>query len=99
MIKKWKTTEHGKLDISRNLKLDILMFADDVILLADSEDGLQRSVYQMQCISETYNLEISVTKTKIMAFVGKNHLRTKICLYNKPVEQVSSFKYLGYYLS
>ncbi|KAJ4430310.1 hypothetical protein ANN_22523 [Periplaneta americana] len=30
---------------------------------------------------------------------GKNNLRSKICLYNKPVEQVSCFKYLGYHLS
>jgi hypothetical protein len=34
-----------------------------------------------------------------MVFKGKEHIRNKICVYNKPIEQVSSFKYLGYKIS
>jgi hypothetical protein len=41
-------------------------------------------------------MKISIDKTKVMAFKGKEHIRSKICVYSKPVEQVSSFKYLGY---
>jgi hypothetical protein len=40
-------------------------------------------------------MKISTDKTKVMAFKGKEHIRRKICVYNKPTEQVSSFKYLG----
>jgi hypothetical protein len=70
LLNKWKQTNHGKVFISRNLNLDILLaandrtlwrqkieeadlgcsttgwillFADDVILFANSEDDLQRS--------------------------------------------------------
>jgi hypothetical protein len=31
-----------------------------------------------------------------MAFQGKNHIRYKTVIDNKTMEQVSSFKYLGY---
>jgi hypothetical protein len=31
-----------------------------------------------------------------MALKGKEHIRSRICVYSKPTEQVSSFKYLGY---
>jgi hypothetical protein len=31
-----------------------------------------------------------------MAFKGKEHICSKICVYDKPTEQVTSFKYLGY---
>jgi hypothetical protein len=44
-------------------------------------------------------MEISLDKTKIMAFVGKDHKRSKICIENRSLEQVSTFKYLGYHLS
>jgi hypothetical protein len=34
-----------------------------------------------------------------MAFKGKEHIHSKICVYYKPTVQVSSFKYLGYNIS
>jgi hypothetical protein len=44
-------------------------------------------------------MKISTDKTKVMAFRGKEHIRSKICFYDKPIVQVSSFKYLGYNIS
>jgi hypothetical protein len=44
-------------------------------------------------------MNISTDKTKVMAFKGKEHIRNKIHVYDKPIEQVSSFKYLGYNIS
>jgi hypothetical protein len=34
-----------------------------------------------------------------MVFKGNEHIRSKICVYDKPIEQVSSFKHLGYNIS
>jgi hypothetical protein len=42
-----------------------------------------------------FNMIISNMKTKTMAFQGKNHIRCKIVIDKKIIEQVSSFKYLG----
>jgi hypothetical protein len=44
-------------------------------------------------------MKISTDKTKVMVCKGKEHIRSKICVYAKPIQQVSSFKYLGYNIS
>jgi hypothetical protein len=43
-------------------------------------------------------MRISTMKTKTMAFQGENHIRCKIVI-DKTIEQVSSFKYLGFNVS
>ena len=40
-------------------------------------------------------MKISTQKTKVMAFHGKYPIRTKICIENKIIQQVSHSKYLG----
>jgi hypothetical protein len=44
-------------------------------------------------------MKVSTGRTKVMAFKGKEHIRSRICVYDKPTEQVSSFKYLGFNIS
>jgi Tfp pilus assembly pilus retraction ATPase PilT len=44
-------------------------------------------------------MRISTMKTKTMAFQRENHIRCKIMIDNKIIEQVSSFKYLGFDVS
>jgi hypothetical protein len=44
-------------------------------------------------------MEISTTKTKIMAFQGKEHARSKMCIADRIFEQVNKFNYLGYNLT
>jgi hypothetical protein len=56
-------------------------------------------LYQFKLIAEKISMKISFDKTKLIAFKGKEHIRSKICVYDKPIEQVSSFKYLGYNIS
>jgi hypothetical protein len=52
-------------------------------------------IYQFQLTAEKFSMKISTDKTKVMAFKGKKQIRSKICVYNKPIEQVSSLKYFG----
>jgi hypothetical protein len=44
-------------------------------------------------------MKISTDKAKVMAFKGKEHICRKICVYDKPIEQVSSFEYVCYNIS
>jgi hypothetical protein len=76
-----------------------MIFADDLVLLAASEDDLQHSFYSFKLVAEKYSMEISTEKTKIMAFCGKEPVPSKICLNNKILERVNEFNYLGYKLS
>jgi hypothetical protein len=42
-----------------------------------------------------YGLNISLQKTKLMAFKGRDPVRTKIVIDNKIIEQTDLFNYLG----
>jgi hypothetical protein len=62
-----------KLKLSKYFKeliFNTLLFADDQLIIADSEDNLQRAVYLLYSISKEYNLEIATSKTKVFGFVG-----------------------------
>ena len=50
-------------------------------------------------MSKEYNFKISTDKTKIMAFKGKNLVRSKIEIDGSILEQVKQFNYLGCVLS
>jgi hypothetical protein len=81
----------------RNVDLDTLLFADNQIIQANSEDELQHPLHNLQNTAKEFNKEIATIKTKIMAFQGKDPIHSKICIYDKVTEQGNCFKYLGYY--
>jgi hypothetical protein len=83
------------ININKNLQLE-LFFADDQVILAKSEDELQRSVCDLQNRTKDFNVEIYTVKTKVMVFQAKVPIRSKIHIYNKVTKQVNCFKYLGY---
>ena len=43
----------------------ILMYADDIVLLADNENNLQMMVTKLEVFCEQSQLKVNVTKTKI----------------------------------
>ena len=85
--------------LKRNLNLNTLLFTDDQVIIQDSEDKLQKSVYILNQMSKDYNLKISMDKTKVMAFKGKHSVRSKIEIDRSILEQVKQFNYLGCKLS
>jgi hypothetical protein len=82
-----------------NNTLDTLLYADDQALFANREDELQYSVHHLNLIVNNFNMELSTTKTKTMAFLGKTPVTSKIFIGNSIFEKVHSFKYMGYDLS
>jgi hypothetical protein len=86
-----------KLKLSKYFKELIIntLFADDQLIIADTEDNLQRAVYFLYSISKEYNLEIATSKMKVFGFAGTDHLRAKIIINDETPDQVSRFTYLG----
>jgi hypothetical protein len=41
IISEWKKKPHGSIKIDRHTKVDTLLFADDQVLVAESDDDLQ----------------------------------------------------------
>ena len=50
------------------------MYADDIALIADTEDDLQRLLYNFHLSCLKFNMKISINKTKVMA-ISKEPLR------------------------
>ena len=92
MIKKGIQLNNRKL-------VNTILYTDDQILLATSEDDLQTMAYHLNLIAIKYKMTISSTKTKAMA-MWENHIqRVKIVINDNIIEQVTDFKYLGYRIS
>ena len=76
-----------------------MLFADDQVVIADTEDNLQKAPHKLNRIITEYGLTISVQKTKSMAFKGRDPVRTKTVIDNKIIEQATMFNYLGNMIS
>ncbi|GFR59887.1 RNA-directed DNA polymerase from mobile element jockey-like [Elysia marginata] len=72
-----------------------LLFADDLAIIADSEEELQRRWLKWQIGLESKGLKVNTGKTEVMVS-GRN--RTKVNIKDKEgreLNQVDQFKYLG----
>ena len=96
---KWQNQDIPEIKLSKNQQLSTLLFANNQVIIADTEDSLQKTLRKLSQIITEYGLTISVQKTKSMAFKGRDPVRTKIELDNKIIEQVNFFNYLGNIIS
>ena len=75
----------------QNGRKQAVCYADDVVLVSDSEQNLQTFLSQFDQIAERLNREISIEKTKCNV-IAKEQL--KIQLKNTTIDQVKKFNYL-----
>ena len=73
-----------------------LRHADDTVLLAETEEDLQKTVDQVKRESESFGLLMNAKKTKSMVFSkSSNPPNTRIHIEGKLTEKVQTFTYLG----
>ena len=80
-----------------DISLNSLLYADDMVLLSEDEEGLQVLLDEMHSWCKKWRLKVNETKTKIVHFRGP---RTKITDYKfvysgKNIDLVPNYKYLG----
>ena len=75
--------------------LSNLRFADDIELIAGSNDELQTLTNKLSSSASRYGMQISAEKSKIMINSNKSNLNSNIKLYGEKLEEVEQFKYLG----
>ena len=75
---------------------DWLMFADDTVLLGDSEEKLERLVHEFGSVCRRRKLLVYETKSKIMK-IGKNGEENgvNISLNDRRMEEVETYRYLS----
>jgi transcription initiation factor TFIIIB Brf1 subunit/transcription initiation factor TFIIB len=99
IITKWQNQDITGIKLSKNQQLSALLFAEDQVIIADTEDNLQKAAHKLNQIITEYGLTISVQKTKTMAFKGRDTVRTEIVTDNEIIDQVNLFNYLGNMIS
>ena len=78
------------------LKLFLLLYADDIELLSETETGLQQCLDLLEQYCDKWKLTVNINKTKIMVFRKGGLLRRNMCFKYKTenIEIVSNFTYI-----
>ena len=61
-ISKWQKQDITGIKLSKNQQLSNLLFADDQVVIADTEDNVQKAAHKLNQIISEYGLTISVKK-------------------------------------
>ena len=78
------------------LSINSLLYADDIILLSESKEGLQKSLNCLHEFCTNWQLEINHEKSKVIVFNsnGKTYMNN-FKIESNVLETVTSFCYLG----
>jgi len=85
----FKTVIKKGIKLNNRKLVNTILYADDQILMATSEDDLQTMAQHLKLIARKYKMTISSTKTKSMAMWGNHIQRVKIVINDNIIEQVT----------
>lgn len=78
-------------------KVNMLLYADDLTLIAESEDDLQQLLDVLAGWCEDNVMTINIDKTKVIHFRNPSKVRTvfSFSCANQRIDVISSYRYLG----
>ena len=84
------------LDVNM-FKMFMLLYADDIVLFANSANELQDELDLMSDYCKRWKLKINISKTKVMIFRKGGMISRNLSFYydDEPLEIVKKFNYLG----
>jgi hypothetical protein len=89
-------TPNGRPPKLKDKTVGCLLYADDLVLLSETKDGLQTSLQNLNDYCHKWDLHVNTKKTKVMIFSTKKTKTTEqFYLGNSYVECVDEYKYLG----
>lgn len=79
----------------------LLMYADDIVILADDIVTMQQMINQLERYCEMWNLQVNLSKSEIMIFRkgGRIARRERWTFNGEPVRITNEYTYLGVTLS
>ena len=91
-----QSKDNVKLD--KDMEISCIMWADDILILSESEEGLQQKLNSLHDYSKANKLTVNTMKTKCMVFNKTGRLLKKHTFYynNLLLENVREYKYLGF---
>ena len=87
----------GWQHVSNMLRLFVLLYADDTVILSHTKEGLQRGLNAVEEYCDKWQLNINTSKTKVCIFSSRkiNPMNTKFKYKGNELEIVEDYKYLG----
>ena len=84
-----------------NTQINCLKYADDLVIMSSSKEGLQKCLEKLETYCTTWKLELNIKKTKVILFNKSGTLFTKYSFFYKlnKIEIVRQYKYLGFIFS
>ncbi len=83
--------------LKENESINVLMYADDLILLSETKEGLQSQIDKLCDYCTKWKLKVNIKKTKIMTFNrGNRFIKSDFYINNVAIENVKTMKYLGF---
>ena len=86
-----------------NIKINYLLFADDLVLLSESPSGLQNLINGVEKFCSQWHMLVNLTKTKVVLFNNRFvpiQIRGIRFKFNSlPVEEKDCYNYLGVIIS
>ena len=80
--------------------INALLYADDLVLISESKEGLQNQIDTLHEYCERWKLKINTKKTKSMIFNrGNKIINANFKVGDTYIENVKTFTYLGFVLS
>lgn len=83
-------------------KIYCLLFADDVVLIAEKDKELRQMIKTLEQYTDKNNLEVNAEKTKIMICMkggGRRKIEEIWTWKENEIEKVKKFKYLGHWFT
>ena len=77
--------------------MNTLMFADDIVLLPTSAEGLRRHLFSLESVSKELKMEVNTAKTKISVIGRNTNIEPGKELHY--IERVEAYKYLGVWIT
>ena len=85
---------------SSQVLISILLFTDDIALIASSQEGLQRQLDALATFCDRRHLTVNLGKTKVIIFNGVKKTSDFHFLFKgEEIEIVSPYTYLGVHFS
>ena len=79
-----------------NSSFNILLYADDIVLLSESEEGLQTSLNILHDFCSSWKLQVNTDKSKVMVFNSNGKTFMNHFIYdNVYLETITHYCYLG----
>ena len=92
-----KSSLHDLPSIGNQKTLSCIIWADDLILLSKSEEGLSKMLSKLSEYANNNSLSVNSDKTKCMIFNKTGRLiRRNFKINGTTIETVREYKYLGF---